>query len=122
MGAERVIELMQEGGKTFAAPLCRVYIAHQGGETELIARAIGERLRDAGILTIVHAGSTSFKSQMKRADASMATWVVIAGQEEVAGNAVSVKRLRDETGNQVFDEQKRILMDEIETIVRSDTF
>lgn len=122
MGAERVIELMQEGGKTFEAPLCRVYIAHQGGETELIARAIGERLRDAGIPTIVHAGSTSFKSQMKRADASMATWVVIAGQEEVANHAVSVKRLRDETGNQVFDEQKRILMDEIETIVRSDTF
>ena len=122
MGAERVIELMQEGGKTFEAPLCRVYIAHQGGETELIARAIGEHLRDAGIPTIVHAGSTSFKSQMKRADASMATWVVIAGQEEVANHAVSVKRLRDETGNQVFDEQKRILMDEIETIVRSDTF
>ena len=52
----------------------------------------------------------------------MARWVVIAGQEEVANHAVSVKRLRDEAGNQVFDEQKRILMDEIETIVRSDTF
>lgn len=122
MGAERVIELMQEGGKTYETPLCRVYIAHQGGETELVARAIGERLRDAGISTVVHAGSTSFKSQMKRADASMATWVVIAGQEELASHAVSVKRLRDEVGGQVFDEQKRILIDEIETIVRSDTF
>lgn len=122
MGAERVIELMQEGGKTYETSLCRVYIAHQGGETELVARAIGERLRDAGISTVVHAGSTSFKSQMKRADASMATWVVIAGQEELASHAVSVKRLRDEVGGQVFDEQKRILIDEIETIVRSDTF
>ena len=52
----------------------------------------------------------------------MATWVVIAGQEELASHAVSVKRLRDEVGGQVFDEQKRILIDEIETIVRSDTF
>ena len=122
MGAERVIELMKDGGKTFVSPLCRVYIVHQGQETELAARRIGERLRDAGIATIVHAGSTSFKSQMKRADTSLATWVVIAGQEEIDAGCVSIKRLRDESLTQVFDEQKRVSIDEIETIVRKDTF
>lgn len=122
MGAERVIELMKDAGKTFDAPLCRVYIVHQGDKTEFAARKIGETLRDAGIATIVHAGSPSFKSQIKRADASMATWVVIAGQDEIENGCVSVKRLRDEAGVRVFDEQKRTPIDEIETIVRKDTF
>lgn len=49
-------------------PRATFTVAHQGGHTELVARQIGEQLRDAGHRVIVHAGSTSFKSSMKRAD------------------------------------------------------
>ena len=120
MGAERVIELIKEERGTVTAPYAKVYIVHQGGETEIAARAIGEKLRDAGLKVIVHAGSTSFKSQMKRADASLATWVVIAGEGEIAAGEVSVKRLRSPEGAQVFEEQKRVQINEIETIVAAD--
>ena len=120
MGAERVIELIKEEKGTVAAPYAKVYIVHQGGDTEIAARAIGEKLRDAGLKVIVHAGSTSFKSQMKRADASLATWVVIAGEGEIAAGEVSVKRLRSSEGAQVFEEQKRVQINEIETIVAAD--
>ena len=120
MGAERVIELIKEEKGTVTAPYAKVYIVHQGGDTEIAARAIGEKLRDAGLKVIVHAGSTSFKSQMKRADASLATWVVIAGEGEIAAGEVSVKRLRSPEGAQVFEEQKRVQINEIETIVAAD--
>ena len=120
MGAERVIELIKEEKGAVTAPYAKVYIVHQGGDTEIAARAIGEKLRDAGLKVIVHAGSTSFKSQMKRADASLATWVVIAGEGEIAAGEVSVKRLRSPEGAQVFEEQKRVQINEIETIVAAD--
>ncbi len=117
MGAERVIELMKEEGKVVTSPLAQVYVMHQGGETEVKARLLAETLRDKGAKVICHAGSTSFKSQMKRADASLATWAVIVGEEELAQGEVTVKHLRNEKGEQVFEEQKRIAANEIETIL-----
>ncbi len=117
MGAERVIELMKEEGKVVTTPLAQVYVMHQGGETEVKARLLAETLRDKGRKVICHAGSTSFKSQMKRADASLATWAVIVGEEELSRSEVTVKHLRNEKGEQVFEEQKRVAANEIETIL-----
>lgn len=113
MGAERVIELMRETSGEVHAPECDIYIAHQGGHTELAARVLGERLRDAGKRVIVHAGSTSFKSMLKRADQSLAQWAVIAGEAEVNAQRVSVKRLRDAQGVQQFAEQVEMTFDEM---------
>lgn len=113
MGAERVIELMRETGVTVVGSDCDVYIAHQGGHTEMVARAIGEKLRDCGKRVIVHAGSTSFKSMMKRADQSLAQWCVIAGEGEVDEGCVSVKRLRDAAGNQQFADQMKVRIEEV---------
>ena len=113
MGAERVIELMRETRGEVVAPECDIYIAHQGGHTEMVARGIGEKLRDAGHRVIVHAGSTSFKSMMRRADQSLAQWAVIAGEGEVNEGCVSVKRLRDANGNQQFAEQIRVSFEEL---------
>ncbi len=111
MGAERVIELMRDTSGEVVAADCDIYIAHQGGHTELAARTIGEKLRDAGLRVIVHAGSTSFKSMMKRADQSLARWAVIAGESEVDEGMVSVKQLRSADGAQVFADQVKVPMD-----------
>ncbi len=108
MGAERVIELMRETSGEVVVSDCDIYIAHQGGHTELAARAVGEKLRDAGLRVIVHAGSTSFKSMMRRADQSLARWAVIAGESEVDQGMVSVKQLRDAAGAQVFSDQIQV--------------
>ena len=113
MGAERVIELMRETSGEVVVSDCDIYIAHQGGHTELVARTIGEKLRDAGLRVIVHAGSTSFKSMMRRADQSLAQWAVIAGESEVNEGMVSVKQLRDAAGAQVFADQAKVPVDQL---------
>ena len=81
-----------------------------------MARQIGEQLRDAGHRVIVHAGSTSFKSSMKRADQSLAQWAVICGENEVNAGQVAIKRLRDAQGNQQFAEQMTIALESLSEI------
>jgi len=49
---------------------------------------------------VVNGGGGSFKSQMKRADASGARYAIILGDDEVAANRVGVKPLRV-TGEQI---------------------
>ncbi len=113
IGAERVIELVRAAGGDAPVPACEIYIAHQGGHTEMTARQIGETLRDAGHSVIVHAGSTSFKSSMKRADQSLAQWAVICGENEVNAGQVAIKRLRDAKGNQQFADQMTISIESL---------
>lgn len=98
MGVERLLELMKASGEQFASNQCDVYIVHQGEPAQLQAFAVAERLRDAGLDVVLHCASAgaggSFKSQMKRADASGAAYAVILGEDEVANEAASVKALR----------------------------
>ncbi|MBO5658519.1 MAG: histidine--tRNA ligase [Duodenibacillus sp.] len=119
MGAERVIELMKETNGMVTRADCDVYIAHQGADTEIAARRLGETLRDAGLSVIVHAGSPSFKNQMKRADGSGAQWCLIAGQSEVEAGCVAVKHLRNAAGEQVFEEQKLVAFNDVAALLNA---
>ena len=56
---------------------------------------MAETLRDAGHAVVVNAGGGSFKSQMKKADASGARFALIIGDDEAAAGTVAVKPLRD---------------------------
>jgi histidyl-tRNA synthetase len=66
---------------------------------------LAESLRDEGISTLVHAGTGSFKSQFKRADASGAQIAVILGGDELASGAASVKMLRLEGQSEALAQQ-----------------
>ena len=104
MGMERVLELMKVSGSLPEAQAqCDIFVLHQGGETLTAAMIIAERLRSAGIDTILFCPpdgqSASFKSQMKRADASGAAFAVIIGPDELAKNEAQLKDLRG-TGEQ----------------------
>ncbi len=94
MGIERMILLLQdaawEGAK---APLA--YIVHAGDAAGVLARRVAEQLRDAGIAVVLHAGGGSFKSQMKKADASGARYALVIGDDEAARAIVGVKPLRE---------------------------
>lgn len=116
IGAERVIELMKEVKGEMKAADCDVYIVHHEGEAERKAVALGEILRDKGLSVVVHAGSTAFKTQMKRADQSLAQWCVIAGEGEVAEGKLTLKHLRNTAGEQVFEDQ--VTQPEAEVIER----
>ena len=66
----------------------------------VLARRVAETLRDAGASVVLHAGGGSFKSQMKKADASGARLALIVGDDEAAAGSVAIKPLR-EGGEQI---------------------
>ena len=93
MGVERLIELMKEAGSLEPrAP--DVYLLRQGERAERYAESLAERLRDSGLSVTLHCGGGSFKSQMKKADASGARYAVIIGEDEALAQELTVKPLR----------------------------
>jgi histidyl-tRNA synthetase len=106
MGIERVILALQERGKGARSDL-DFYVIHAGTGAEPMAIRAAEALLDAGHTVQVHAGGGSFKSQMKKADASGARQAVIVGEDEAAAGEVSIKPLRE------AGEQRRIAVDEL---------
>lgn len=93
MGIERLLVLMQAGA-TAASRAPDVYLVRQGKAAERFGARVAETLRDAGLHVLLHCGGGSFKSQMRRADASEACVAVIVGDDEAAAEVVSVKPLR----------------------------
>ena len=108
IGVERVLELMKAAGEQYAPSQCDVYLVHQGEQAQMEAFVLGERLRDAGLDVLLHCAaagaSASFKSQMKRADASGAAFAIIIGEDEVASGTATVKSLRAEDGAETRQE------------------
>ncbi len=93
IGVERMILLLAATGTANPnAPLA--YVVHAGEAAALLARQLAESLRDNGMAIVVNAGGGSFKSQMKRADASGAHAALIIGDDEAATGTVAVKSLR----------------------------
>ena len=88
MGVERLLALMGEPGS--AAPPRRptcIWCTAARAATRLAWQA-AEQLRDAGLSVVFHCGGGSFKSQMKKADASRARFAVIVGEDEAAARRV----------------------------------
>lgn len=90
MGLERVCLLMQEYGVQ-ASDVPDVYLVNVGEAAEQAALGVAEQLRDAGIAVALHAGGGSFKSQMKKADRSLAPFALIIGEDEVQAAEVTLK-------------------------------
>ncbi len=94
VGVERTLLLLEaHNSAQSAAP--DAYMVHQGEQTEHFAFAVAEQLRDRGLTVIYNCGGGSFKSQMKKADASSARYAVIIGVDETQAREVSVKPLRE---------------------------
>ena len=93
IGIERMVLLLRDQGAA-AASAPAAYLVHAGEAAGTLARRVAATLRDAGHAVVVHAGGGSFKSQMKRADASGAAYALIIGDDEAAQMSVAVKPLR----------------------------
>ncbi len=99
MGIERLLALVDAGGRALQTPLPDVYVVHAGVAAEAYAWQVAAALRGAGLAAILHCGGGSFKSQMKKADASRARYAAIIGDDEAAAQQVTLKPLRG-TGEQ----------------------
>ncbi len=94
MGIERLLALLQEDGMSCPPQELDVYLVHQGELADEMASVVAEQLRDAGLRVLLHCGGGSFKSQMKKADASNAACAVIIGDDEVRAGQATLKPLR----------------------------
>jgi histidyl-tRNA synthetase len=97
-GIERIIlELKRQKVAPPPEEHAQVFVAYLGKTTELKNAAVQvvAELRHAGIKTEMSYGDRSFKAQMKRADTSGATYVVIIGEDELANDSVTVKSFEE---------------------------
>jgi len=100
MGIERAVLAMQ-AAKVEAPSGPDAFVVHAGEGAEVMAWRISEQMRDAGLAVVLGAGG-SFKSQMKKADASGARFAVILGDAEVQSGQVSLKPLRGDAPQQLL--------------------
>jgi len=94
-GVERLVALLRDAGRGAPARRPEAYLVFQGEGTLAYAFTLGEELRAAGYAIVLHAGGGSFKSQMRKADASGAQVALIVGEDELKAAAVTVKPLRE---------------------------
>ena len=95
LGVERLLALWSEQGRVSASVAPDIYVVHQGEQAFRFAFRVAEALRSGGFSVQLHCGGGSFKTQMKRADASAAHLAVIIGDIEAAANEVTLKPLRN---------------------------
>ena len=116
MGVERLLALMAETGVAVAEAVPDAYIVRQGDAAVPWGERVAEGLRDAGLAVVLHCGGGSFKSQMKKADASGARYAVILGDDEAQAGMLAVKALRASEGQQ---EQRQVALPEACEIIKS---
>jgi len=107
IGLERVFLLMLEYGVT-ANPSPDVYLVNVGEAAEKQALVLAEQLRNAGLSVVQHSGGGSFKSQMKKADRSLARYALILGEDEVLANQVTLKPMLEAGEQQRLSLQQAI--------------
>jgi len=100
MGVERLLALLGESAVEVPSHAADAYLVHSGESASRFAWNVAALLRGRGLAVVFHCGGGSFKSQMKRADASGARFAVIIGDDEAGRQVVSLKPMR-EAGEQV---------------------
>ena len=112
LGIERLIALIEQQRAIVPVQVADIYLVSQGAQADAWAWQVAERLRDAGLSVIANYGGGSFKSQMRRADASGARFAVVIGDEEARAAKVSLKPLRDAQAQALIDP------DEVAALIR----
>ena len=96
VGVERVLMLLEENPPALPESLDAYLVFSEGLSQQAFQTT--EKLRDHGLAVALHGtadGNTaSFKSQMKKADASGARFAIILGADEAVAKKVSLKPLR----------------------------
>ncbi len=116
LGVERVLDLLAQDDALPQPLVPDVYLvlAHPPALTR--ALELAEELRAAGCSVLQHVGGGSLKSQMKKADASGARHALIFGADEWAAGEVSLKSLRDPSGDAA--QQQRVALQPVGALLR----
>ena len=117
MGVERLVSLYEACGGEYPPVAPDAYIVAVGDGTQARAFALAEELRDAasGLRIELNLGGGSFKSQLKRADKSGATWALVLGEQELEEGRIGLKPLRSGA------EQENIALAELAAVLKERT-
>ena len=105
LGIERLILLIENISRpTDIDPVIDLYCIAFGVEEKKAQIVLAEKLRRAcpELRIVTHCGEGSFKNLLKKADKSGAHFALLMGEDELAGNAVTLKPLRDRSEQQTF--------------------
>jgi histidyl-tRNA synthetase len=123
MGMERLVLLMLETGALDQSDqgIADIYVVAAGEGTQAAALAAVESLRDTlpGLTIVQHTGGGSFKSQLKKADKSGARVALIWGEDEISTDTVTVKYLREGSGQGDKSGQQSVPGQQLEATLRA---
>ncbi len=112
-GIDRIYDVMEELG-TFPEQLVegtKAIIINFGGDAELYALGMLNKLRAAGVCSELFPDAAKFDKQMKYANKRSIPYVLIPGEEEIKNNKVSLK-------NFITGEQQTLSIDEAITVLK----
>ncbi|MFN8769946.1 MAG: histidine--tRNA ligase [Neisseriaceae bacterium] len=97
LGMERLLLVTKELAKLPEKISPDIFIATSGDNTSLYAMKIADMLRKNGFNVIQNLLSTSFKSQLKKADSLKCSITLIVGENEMESNQIMVKLMDGQT-------------------------
>jgi len=106
LGIERLLALREAAHVAAPRDTPDVYLVLQGESGTRKGLALAEQLRNEnpGLSILSNCGGGSFKSQMKKADKSGAAIALILGEDEMAGDTVTIKYLREHKAQQTISQ------------------
>lgn len=112
MGVERLVCLLEDSS-TVARTKADIYCLAVSDAASVKAFELSEKIRSSypNLSIIQHCGGGSFKSQIKKADKSGATWALILAEDEIKNDTIGIKFLREHK-DQITIKQSD-LMDEL---------
>lgn len=112
MGVERLVCLLEDSS-TAARTKADIYCLAVSDAASVKAFELSEKIRSSypNLSIIQHCGGGSFKSQIKKADKSGATWALILAEDEIKNDTIGIKFLREHK-DQITIKQSD-LMDEL---------
>jgi len=105
LGLERLIELIQVPDDVQRKNNLDAYLVLLGDKAIASGMVLAEKWRNEvpGLKLQVNCGGGSVKSQMKKADKSGANFAFILGDDELEGNVVTLKYLREKKEQQTIE-------------------
>ncbi len=97
LGVERLALVLEAQGAAATTAVPEFFVAPLGEAAESAAFGLTHRLRVAGARVEMDSGSRSLKSQMRRAGKLDVPYVIILGEDEVAGGSITVRDMRART-------------------------
>ena len=91
IGQDRLVEVLPESFRQRCAGAPPVVVVPVGEHHQETCLALGERLRDAGVVALVELSGRSVKAALKAADRQQARFVVLLGDDEAAQSTVTVR-------------------------------